>query len=65
MVDSQPGLRSGATPLAVRMRPTSLEEVAGQKHLLTPGSPLVSLAGDNTGEQGAVSVIVWGPPGTG
>ncbi|MEP6479101.1 MAG: replication-associated recombination protein A [Rhodoglobus sp.] len=62
---SQPGLRSGATPLAVRMRPTSLEEVAGQKHLLTPGSPLVSLATDKTGEQGSVSIILWGPPGTG
>ncbi|TFC51675.1 replication-associated recombination protein A [Cryobacterium sp. TMT1-21] len=65
MADVQPGLRSGATPLAVRMRPKSLDEVAGQKHLLTPGSPLVSLASDKTGEQGAVSVILWGPPGTG
>lgn len=59
------GLRSGATPLAVRMRPRSLDEVAGQKHLLTPGSPLVALAADRTGESGAVSVILWGPPGTG
>jgi putative ATPase len=65
MVDAQPGLRSGATPLAVRMRPTTLAEVAGQRHLLTPGSPLVSLASDTTGERGAVSVILWGPPGTG
>ncbi len=65
MVDSSPGLRSGATPLAVRMRPTSLDEVAGQRHLLTPGSPLVALAGDRTGETGSVSVILWGPPGTG
>jgi putative ATPase len=65
MVDAQPGLRSGATPLAVRMRPKSLDEVAGQKHLLTPGSPLVSLASDTTGERGSVSVILWGPPGTG
>lgn len=65
MVDGQPGLRSGATPLAVRMRPTSLAEVAGQRHLLTPGSPLVSLASDKSGERGAVSVILWGPPGTG
>ncbi|MFD5864323.1 replication-associated recombination protein A [Agromyces sp. NPDC127015] len=65
MVDSGPGLRSGATPLAVRMRPTSLDEVAGQRHLLTPGSPLVALAGDRTGESGSVSVILWGPPGTG
>ncbi|MCD2442313.1 replication-associated recombination protein A [Agromyces sp. SYSU K20354] len=65
MVETSPGLRSGATPLAVRMRPTSLDEVAGQRHLLTPGSPLVALAGDRTGESGSVSVILWGPPGTG
>jgi len=64
MVD-QPGLRSGSTPLAVRMRPLSLDEVAGQKHLLAPGSPLVSLATDTSGEQGSVSIILWGPPGTG
>jgi putative ATPase len=65
MSSAQPGLRTGATPLAVRMRPKSLAEVAGQRHLLTPGSPLVSLANDKTGEQGSVSVILWGPPGTG
>ncbi|GAA1951572.1 replication-associated recombination protein A [Agromyces allii] len=65
MVDTAQGLRSGATPLAVRMRPTSLDEVAGQRHLLSPGSPLVALAGDRTGESGSVSVILWGPPGTG
>ena len=64
-MDSGPGLRSGATPLAVRMRPMNLDEVAGQRHLLTPGSPLVSLASDKTGEQGSVSIILWGPPGTG
>src|SRR6187402_1979586 len=61
----QQGLRTGSTPLAVRMRPTSLDEVAGQQHLLTPGSPLVSLAREATGESGSVSVILWGPPGTG
>ncbi|GIT80290.1 ATPase AAA [Leifsonia sp. LS1] len=65
MVDVQPGLRTGATPLAVRMRPTSLDEVAGQRHLLRPGSPLVALASDQSGETGSVSVILWGPPGTG
>lgn len=43
----------------------SLDEIAGQKHLLTPGSPLVSLATDKSGEQGSVSIILWGPPGTG
>ena len=65
MVDGQLGLRGGATPLAVRMRPRSLDEVAGQKHLLGPGSPLVSLASADSSTQGSVSVILWGPPGTG
>jgi putative ATPase len=64
-MSAQPGLRSGATPLAVRMRPVTLDEVAGQRHLLRPGSPLVSLATDKSGEQGSVSIILWGPPGTG
>jgi putative ATPase len=51
-------------PLAVRMRPTSLDDVAGQQHLLRPGSPLRRLASPD-GTSGAVSVILWGPPGTG
>ncbi|MCO7202762.1 replication-associated recombination protein A [Microbacterium sp. CnD16-F] len=55
----------GATPLAVRMRPASLDEVAGQTHLLRPGSPLVALADPGRATTGAVSVILWGPPGTG
>jgi putative ATPase len=61
----QPGIATGSAPLAVRMRPRSLDEVAGQRHLLTPGSPLVALASDTQGRQGSVSVILWGPPGTG
>jgi putative ATPase len=65
MSSTQQGLRTGATPLAVRMRPRRLEEIAGQRHLLAPGSPLVALASDTSGERGAVSVILWGPPGTG
>jgi putative ATPase len=64
-MDGQAGLRSGAVPLAVRMRPTSLDEIAGQKHLLVAGSPLVALATDKSGEQGSASIILWGPPGTG
>ncbi|MBP2435526.1 replication-associated recombination protein A [Microbacterium amylolyticum] len=55
----------GQTPLAVRMRPTSLDEVAGQRHLLGPGSPLVALADPESNKPGTVSVILWGPPGTG
>lgn len=49
-------------PLAVRMRPRSLDEVVGQQHLLYPGSPLRQLA---ESASGSVSVILWGPPGTG
>lgn len=65
-MDAQPGLGSAAVPLAVRMRPTRLDEVAGQRHVLRPGSPLVSLASDDPGRApSAVSVILWGPPGTG
>lgn len=52
-------------PLAVRMRPASLDEVAGQRHLLRAGSPLVALADPERRTTGAVSVILWGPPGTG
>jgi len=58
-------LFQGATPLAVRMRPVSIDEIAGQQHLLRPGSPLVALADPERATQGAVSVILWGPPGTG
>jgi putative ATPase len=48
------------------MRPTSLDEVAGQSHLLRPGSPLVSLASsDASPTASGSSVILWGPPGTG
>ncbi|KAA9111609.1 replication-associated recombination protein A [Microbacterium rhizomatis] len=47
------------------MRPVSLDEVAGQSHLLRPGSPLVALANADPAASSAVSVILWGPPGTG
>ena len=53
-------------PLAVRMRPRSLDEVVGQDHLLVPGSPLRRLVdGGEGGVAGPASVILWGPPGTG
>ncbi len=48
-------------PLAQRMRPRSLEEVAGQEHLLAPGRPLRALIDADR----LSSVILWGPPGTG
>ena len=48
-------------PLAARIRPRSLDEFVGQKHLLSPGKPLREAI-----ERGAVSSMVfWGPPGTG
>ena len=56
-------------PLAVRMRPRSLEEVLGQDHLLAPGSPLRRLVEapvlSGRGGAGVSSVVLWGPPGTG
>lgn len=59
-------LTAGQTaPLAVRMRPRSLDEVVGQSQLLRPGSPLRVLAAATSEAPGAVSVILWGPPGTG
>lgn len=47
-------------PLAVRMRPQSLDEIVGQEHLLGPGSPLRRLAAGQP-----MSVFLWGPPGVG
>ena len=48
-------------PLADRMRPASLGEFSGQRHLLEKGKPLLRAI-----EQGrAHSMIFWGPPGTG
>jgi putative ATPase len=52
---------SAASPLAVRMRPATLDDVVGQQHLLKPGSPLRRLVEGS----GAASVILYGPPGTG
>jgi len=48
-------------PLAVRLRPRTLEEIVGQDHLLAPGAPLRRLVEGNT----AMSVFLWGPPGVG
>ena len=58
-----PGLPepSANAPLAVRMRPQSLEEVVGQEHLLRQGSPLRRLVDGS----GAASLVLYGPPGTG
>src|SRR5438270_10480612 len=48
-------------PLAARMRPRTLDEFVGQRHLLAPGKPLRDAI-----ERGTVSSMVfWGPPGSG
>jgi putative ATPase len=66
-VADAPGLGEGAhggsagAPLAVRMRPASLDEVVGQDHLLQPGSPLRRLVEGS----GMASAILYGPPGSG
>jgi putative ATPase len=48
-------------PLAVRMRPRTIDEVVGQQHLLGPGAPLRRLIEGDA----PLSVVLWGPPGTG
>jgi putative ATPase len=62
--NDRPGKRSsntGATPLAERMRPRTLDEFVGQDTLVAPGRPLRQAI-----EQDRLqSVILWGPPGTG
>ncbi len=48
-------------PLAVRMRPRTVDELVGQDRLLAPGAPLRQLVGGSAPR----SVILWGPPGSG
>jgi len=48
-------------PLAERMRPRTLDELAGQQHLVGPGKPLrIQIERDDSS-----SMIFWGPPGVG
>ena len=50
-----------ARPLAARMRPTALDEVAGQQHLIGPGKVLRRIIEADQVQ----SMIFWGPPGVG
>ncbi|MEQ6901225.1 replication-associated recombination protein A [Nocardioides sp. YIM 152588] len=50
-----------AAPLAVRMRPRTLDELIGQSQLRAPGSPLRQLIETDK----SLSLLLWGPPGTG
>jgi putative ATPase len=55
------GLAQAAVPLAERLRPSTLDEVIGQAHLLGPGKPL-RVAFER---RRLHSMILWGPPGVG
>jgi len=58
---SEPEKVDKKRPLADRMRPVSLDEFAGQDHVLGPGKPLRrQIEHDELS-----SVILWGPPGVG
>ena len=49
------------TPLAERLRPKTIGDVVGQRHLLAPGKPLAVAFGAGKPH----SMILWGPPGVG
>jgi len=55
------GIHPPDAPLADRLRPTTLEQVVGQDHLLGEGGPIRRMV--EGGRLG--SMILWGPPGTG
>ncbi len=59
--DAERAAAERVAPLAVRMRPRTLDEVVGQQHLLGPGAPLRRLVEGDA----PLSVVLWGPPGTG
>ena len=52
-----------SAPLAVRLRPSTLQEILGQQHLLQTGSPLERLIQGQ--EKHITSVLLYGPPGSG
>ena len=52
---------SGATPLANRVRPSTLAEFVGQQHLIGPHRVLRELIENDQ----LSSLIFWGPPGVG
>lgn len=60
-MDGQLGFFDTQSPLAHRMRPRTLEEYAGQRHLMAEGKPLYRILQGHS----LPSLILWGPPGTG
>jgi putative ATPase len=58
---NEPPAAAGATPLAHRLRPETLDEFLGHEQLLGPGKPLRAAI-----ESGSISsMVLWGPPGCG
>jgi putative ATPase len=54
-------VKASVAPLAARMRPTRLDEVVGQSHLIGQGAAFKRLVDSGR----LMSMILWGPPGTG
>jgi putative ATPase len=59
--DAEDAAASAGAPLAVRMRPRTLDEVIGQRHLTGAGTPFRKLVDNDA----PMSLLLWGPPGTG
>jgi putative ATPase len=59
--DAEDAAASAGAPLAVRMRPRTLDEVIGQRHLTGAGTPFRKLIDNDA----PMSLLLWGPPGTG
>jgi putative ATPase len=59
--EAEEAATSAAAPLAVRMRPRTLDEVIGQQHLTGAGTPFRKLVDNDA----PMSLLLWGPPGTG
>ena len=61
LFETSPSQADHLMPLAERLRPTSIEDVIGQDHILDPDAPLGAMLGSKT----LGSIIFWGPPGVG
>jgi putative ATPase len=59
--EAEEAAANAAAPLAVRMRPRTLDEVIGQRHLTSAGTPFRKLIDNDA----PMSLLLWGPPGTG
>ena len=66
MTDLFPNDETVRAPLPERLRPASLDEVVGQRHLLGPDGALRRMVGAAHSNRGRLpNLVFWGPPGTG